>query len=161
MYYFDGITTPVGRLHIVVSDDALLRIYFPQEKWTARYERAPKHRLILKVKKQLAEYFSGERRIFDIPLSVQGTDFQKKAWTTLRKVSYGTTITYADEAKRAGSASAVRAIGSANGKNPIPIIIPCHRVVPKQGGLGGYSGGAQRKKLLLKLEQHYNVVKKK
>ncbi len=161
MYYFDGMNTPLGRLHIVVTRDALLRIYFPSDKWNQRYERAPKHAMILRVKTQLAEYFSGERRMFDIPLSPEGTEFQKKVWATLRKISYGKTISYADEAKRAGKSTAVRAVGTANSKNPIPIIIPCHRVVPKAGGLGGYSGGVQRKKLLLKLEQHYNVVKKK
>lgn len=155
MYYFDGVSTPLGRLHIVVSDSALHRVYFPDEKWTEHYERDGKHPLILLVKTQLAEYFAGERRIFDIPLDPEGSEFQKKVWGVLRKIPYGETLSYAQEAKKAGKASAARAVGSANGKNPIPIIVPCHRVVPKSGGLGGYSGGEHRKALLLKLERHY------
>ncbi len=157
MYYFDGVSTPIGRLHIVVSDAALHRIYFPGESWTEHYERDAKHPLITLTKTQLAEYFSGQRRIFDIPLDPEGSEFQKKVWNVLRKIPYGTTLNYAEEAKRAGKAAAARAVGSANGKNPIPIIIPCHRVVPKSGGLGGYSGGEHRKALLIKLERHYLV----
>ena len=139
----------------MVSDAALCHIYFPTEKWTERHERDPKHPLIILAKTQLAEYFAGERRIFDIPLDPMGSDFQKKVWSVLRKIPYGTTLNYAEEAKKVGKASATRAVGSANGKNPIPIIVPCHRVVPKNGGLGGYSGGEHRKGLLLKLERHY------
>ncbi len=160
MLYFDGITTPLGRLHIVVSDEAIVRIYFPGEKWTERYERTPKHELIVLAKTQLAEYFAGERRKFDLPLLLQGSEFQIKVWKTIAKIPYGKTITYADEAKKMRKPDAVRAVGTANGKNPIPIIIPCHRIIPKGGGLGGYSGGVSRKKLLLKLEQHYLGIKK-
>ena len=160
MHYFDGITTPIGRLHVVVSDDALVHIYFPGEKWSEHYERAPKHELITLAKIQLAEYFAGERRIFDLPLALEGTEFQLKVWKTIAKIPYGKTISYADEARKIRKPDAVRAVGTANGKNPIPIIIPCHRVVPKGGGLGGYSGGTQRKKLLLKLEQHHLGQKK-
>jgi methylated-DNA-[protein]-cysteine S-methyltransferase len=160
MLYFDGITTPLGRLHIVVSDEAIVRIYFPGEKWTERYERTPRHELIVLAKTQLAEYFAGERRKFDLPLLLQGSEFQIKVWKTIAKIPYGKTITYADEAKKMRKPDAVRAVGTANGKNPIPIIIPCHRIIPKGGGLGGYSGGVSRKKLLLKLEQHYLGIKK-
>jgi methylated-DNA-[protein]-cysteine S-methyltransferase len=160
MLYFDGITTPLGRLHIVVSDEAIVRIYFPGEKWTERYERTPRHELIVLAKTQLAEYFAGERRKFDLPLLPQGSEFQIKVWKTIAKIPYGKTITYADEAKKMRKPDAVRAVGTANGKNPIPIIIPCHRIIPNGGGLGGYSGGVSRKKLLLKLEQHYLGIKK-
>lgn len=161
MYYFDGITTPVGRLHIVVSDSALVRIYFPGEKITAHYERTAKHPLIVRTKIQLAEYFSGARRIFDIPVAPSGTDFQLKTWKVIAKIPYGKTWSYADEAKKMKLPAAVRAVATANGKNPIPIIIPCHRIIPKSGGVGGYSGGTGRKKLLLKLEQHYLRKEKK
>ncbi len=160
MYYFDGMTTPMGRLHIVVSDDALLHIYFPGEKIREHCERAPKHELIQLVKTQLAEYFAGERRIFDLPLFLLGTDFQLRTWKVIAKIPYGKTITYAEEAKKIRKPDAVRAVGTANSKNPIPIIIPCHRIVPKSGGLGGYSGGIGRKKLLLKLEKHHLGLKK-
>lgn len=161
MLYFDGITTPVGRLHIVVSNDALVRIYFPGEKITVHYERAPKHRLITRTKIQLAEYFAGTRRIFDIPTAPAGSEFQLKTWKVIAKIPYGKTWSYADEAIKLKAPRAVRAVASANGKNPIPIIIPCHRIVPKSGGVGGYSGGTGRKKLLLKLEQHYLGIAKK
>ncbi len=157
MLYFDGITTPIGRLHIVASDEAILRIYFPGEKITEHVERAPKHEIIALAKIQLAEYFAGERRKFDLPLALLGTEFQIRVWKTIAKIPYGKTITYADEAKKLRKPDAVRAVGTANGKNPIPIIIPCHRIVPKGGGFGGYSGGVNRKKLLIKLEQHYSV----
>ncbi len=160
MFYSDDIATPLGRLHVVVTDDALVRVLFPGEKSSLRHERDPKHPLIIEVKTQLAEYFAGARRIFDLPLFVEGTPFQQKAWKVLLKIPYGKTITYADEAKRLRNADAVRAVGAANGKNPIPVIIPCHRVVPKSGGFGGYSGGEHRKKLLLKLEQHHLALKK-
>ena len=153
MNYFDGMSTPLGRLHIVVSDDAVLRIYFPNEQWTEEYIRRPKHPLILETKKQLAEYFKGERKSFDLPLSPVGTEFQKRAWKVLAKIPYGQTISYSDEAKRMKSPLSVRAVGSANGKNPLPIVIPCHRVVAKGGKLGGYSGGLHNKELLLTLEQ--------
>lgn len=157
MLYFDGITTPIGRLHIVASDDAIVHIYFPGEKWSVHVERASKNEIIALAKTQLAEYFAGERRKFDLPLALEGTEFQIKTWKTIAKIPYGKTITYAEEAKKMRKPDAVRAVGTANGKNPIPIIIPCHRIVPKSGGLGGYSGGVNRKKLLLKLEQHYSV----
>lgn len=159
MHYFDGINTPIGRLHIVATDDAIVRIYFPNEKWNERFERLPEHKLIARTKQQLAEYFSGGRRKFDLPLAPSGTVFQRRVWNALTKIPYGKTVTYAEEAKRLRKPSAVRAVGGANGHNPIPIIIPCHRVVQSGGGLGGYSGGVHRKKLLLKLEQHYLLSK--
>lgn len=161
MYYSDAITTPLGKLHVIVTDDALVRVLFPGDKASVHHERDPKHPLLIEVKTQLAEYFSGERRIFDLPLFVEGTPFQQKTWKVLLKIPYGKTINYAEEAKKLRQPEAVRAVGTANGKNPIPIIIPCHRVVPKSGGLGGYSGGAHRKNLLLKLEQHHLGLLKK
>ena len=112
MYYFDGVSTPLGRLHIVVSDAALCHIYFPTEKWTERHERDPKHPLIILAKTQLAEYFAGERRIFDIPLDLGGSEFQKKVWSVLRKIPYGETLSYGEEAKKVGKAAAARAVGS-------------------------------------------------
>lgn len=160
MLYFDGITTPLGRLHIVASDEAVLRIYFPGEKVAEHVERMPKHPIISLAKIQLSEYFAGQRRKFDLPLSLEGSEFQIRVWKTIAKVPYGKTITYGEEAKKIRKPDAVRAVGTANGRNPIPIIIPCHRIVPKGGGLGGYSGGVSRKKLLLKLEQHYLGQKK-
>ncbi len=157
MNYFDGMSTPIGRIHIVVSDEALTHIYFPTDAWSEEYVRKSKHPLIVAAKAQLAEYFTGERKTFDLPLDPKGTVFQKRAWNVLRKIPYGKTISYTEEAKWMKNPLSVRAVGSANGKNPLPIIIPCHRVVAKDGGLGGYSGGLKCKAVLLHLEQKYSL----
>jgi methylated-DNA-[protein]-cysteine S-methyltransferase len=156
MNYFDGMSTPIGRIHIVVSDDALIHIYFPADTWSEEYVRKPKHPLILAAKNQLSEYFTGQRKIFDLPLEPKGTAFQKHAWNVLRDIPYGTMISYTEEARRMKHPLSVRAAGSANGKNPLPIIVPCHRVVAKDGGMGGYSGGVKCKAALLQLEQQYS-----
>lgn len=103
-------------------------------------------------KKELFEYFNGKRNSFDIPLDLRGTDFQKSVWKSLQKIPYGETISYKTLATRLKS-KAYRAVGSANGRNPLPIIIPCHRVIATGGGLGGYTGGLRIKKFLLSLEQ--------
>ena len=102
--------------------------------------------------KQLKEYFSGKRTEFDLPLKPQGTDFQKKVWNALLKIPYGQTCSYLDIAKKIKSPKASRAIGGANGKNPIGVIIPCHRVINHNGELGGYSGGMKTKITLLEIE---------
>jgi O-6-methylguanine DNA methyltransferase len=104
------------------------------------------------LKQQLKEYFAGERVDFDVPLRLIGTDFQRKVWTELRKIPYGTTISYGELARRIGNPNAVRAAGLANGRNPISIIVACHRVIGADGSLTGYGGGLPRKEALLKLE---------
>lgn len=108
--------------------------------------------LIKKAHMQLEEYFQGKRKSFDLPVSPQGTDFQKRAWQTLLEIPYGETISYSQEAERV-NCSCARAVGSANGKNPILIVIPCHRVINKDGRLGGYTGGLEVKEFLLELEK--------
>ncbi len=108
--------------------------------------------IILETKKQLDEYLSGKRKDFDIPLLMLGTDFQKEVWQELLGVDYGTTATYLDIAERIDNPKAVRAVASANGANAIALIIPCHRIIESNGGLGGYGGGVAVKKRLLKLE---------
>jgi methylated-DNA-[protein]-cysteine S-methyltransferase len=102
--------------------------------------------------RQLCEYFAGERKIFSLKLSPQGTDFQKAVWSALQKIPYGETISYKQLAERIGKPKAVRAVGAANGANPIPIIIPCHRVIGHDGSLTGFGGGLPLKKRLLELE---------
>ncbi|MBP7264281.1 MAG: methylated-DNA--[protein]-cysteine S-methyltransferase [Spirochaetia bacterium] len=102
---------------------------------------------------QLAEYFGGRRRSFDIELELNGTAFQKDAWKALAAIPYGTTVSYAQEARSLGRPAAVRAVAQANARNPVAILVPCHRVVASDGGLGGYSGGLERKKFLLELEK--------
>ncbi len=112
------------------------------------------HPLLLRLEKELGEYFAGKRRTFDLPLAPRGTPFQLAVWERLRTIPYGETISYAQEAERLGNPKAVRAVASANGRNPISILIPCHRVIATGGGLGGYSGGVEKKAFLLALERH-------
>ena len=101
---------------------------------------------------ELKEYFAGTRSEFTVPLKLFGTEFQKKSWKTLLRIPFGNTVSYGKQAKMLGKPNASRAVGSANGKNPICIIIPCHRVVAGNGGIGGYTGGIEKKKILLKIE---------
>jgi methylated-DNA-[protein]-cysteine S-methyltransferase len=102
--------------------------------------------------RQLREYFAGKRRRFDVPLHMEGTEFQRHAWAAMRGIPYGATISYADQAARIGRPRATRAVGAANGANPIPIIVPCHRVIASDGSLGGYALGLAMKRRLLALE---------
>lgn len=111
-------------------------------------------------KTQLQDYFSGKSLTFDLPLSPEGTEFQQKVWAELLKIPYGETITYMDLAVRLGDAKVIRAAGTANGRNPIAIIIPCHRVIGAGNKLTGYAGGIWRKKILLELEMKYNPTKR-
>jgi methylated-DNA-[protein]-cysteine S-methyltransferase len=104
------------------------------------------------VRRQLAEYFDGERDEFDVPLEMTGTHFQRRVWRALRQIPYGETTTYGELARRVGRPSASRAVGLANGRNPIAVIVPCHRVIGSDGSLTGYGGGLERKRLLLELE---------
>jgi methylated-DNA-[protein]-cysteine S-methyltransferase len=105
------------------------------------------------VRRQLQEYFAGELREFDIPLLMEGTEFQKRVWKTLQTIPYGETISYGELAKKIGDSKAVRAVGAANGQNPIPIIVPCHRVIGSDGSLTGFGGGIENKRKLLELER--------
>ena len=107
---------------------------------------------LVKAERELKEYFSGKRKKFSVPLNAQGTAFQKSVWNQLSKIPYGETVSYRDIAIKIKNKKAVRAVGTANGKNPFCIIIPCHRVIAADGSLGGYSGGIQFKKKLLALE---------
>ena len=101
---------------------------------------------------QLGEYFAGERRTFDLPLAPEGTDFQRRVWAQLRAIPYGSTSTYGEVARAIGATNGFRAVGLANGRNPIAIIVPCHRVIGADGSLTGYAGGMERKRFLLDLE---------
>jgi len=111
-------------------------------------------------KEQLENFFSGKSIVFDVPLNPTGTEFQENVWSELQRIPYGETITYLDLAVRLGDPKAVRAVGTANGRNPIAIIIPCHRVIGAGNKLTGYAGGIWRKKLLLELEMKYNPNKR-
>lgn len=111
------------------------------------------HPLLLELEIQLNEYFEGKRHDFTLPINPQGTPFQKEVWKTLQTIPYRATISYAQEAQRFGNPKAVRAVANANGKNPISILIPCHRVIATGGGIGGYTGGIEKKAFLLALEK--------
>jgi len=142
--------SPIGFLEIIIDDEAVIEINILRNTPVVRQKST--HPLIKKTCIQLDQYFSGKRQSFDLPLSPKGTEFQQSVWKQLREISYGQTISYSQLAKAIGRPKACRAVGSANGKNPIPIIIPCHRVIASNGGLGGYSSGLDIKQQLLTLE---------
>jgi methylated-DNA-[protein]-cysteine S-methyltransferase len=147
--------TPIGTLLIVGDNSAILRITFPQRGRAAKPEpewqesqRGP----VGEAMRQLREYFAGKRAEFDLPLAPEGTAFQRSVWRQLQEIPYGETISYGELARRVGNPKASRAVGSANGANPLPIVIPCHRVIAGDGSLGGFGGGLPTKQTLLALE---------
>jgi methylated-DNA-[protein]-cysteine S-methyltransferase len=145
-----------GRPLRLAADDIGLRlIEFPDP----RHPTAPgedwepgDNAVLAMTRAQLGDYFAGRRRTFDLPLAPQGTDFQQRVWTALRTIPYGATISYRDLADRIGQPSAMRAVGAANGRNPLPIVVPCHRVIGADGSLTGFGGGLPTKRFLLELE---------
>ena len=139
-----------GDLLLVANEEGLLRVHFPPAHPPVDAPRDDAR--LAPVIRQLAEYFAGERKQFDVRLALRGTPFQLEVWNTLLRIPYGETRTYADIARAIGRPTATRAVGAANGANPIPIIIPCHRVIGKDGGLTGFGGGIGVKRRLLDLE---------
>ena len=147
------IASPVGKLRLVASEKGLVAIDVRSN--TAHVETAQNasaQAILKKTKQQLDQYFAGKRTSFDVALDLVGTEFQVKAWRALCRIPFGKTISYGQQAANIKKPKAFRAVGSANGKNPIPIIVPCHRVVASDGSLGGYSLGLKMKKQLLALE---------
>lgn len=150
------IPTPVGELTAVASDVGLRAVLWPDDDDRIRFDDdlvADDHPVLAAAATQLAEYFAGQRTSFDLPLDLCGTEFQVAAWTALAEIPYGETVSYAQQAERIGRPSAVRAIGAANGKNPVSIVLPCHRVVGSDGSLTGFAGGVDAKRALLEHEQ--------
>lgn len=145
--------TPIGRLLLVATEQGLEKIGFH-----CLDVENDAHPLLLQAEKQLQEYFTGRRRRFSVPLSINGSDFQKKVWQALREIPYGETRSYLDIARRIGQSKACRAVGQANHANPLPIFLPCHRVIGRDGCLGGYAGGTAEKQFLLELERKYAEV---
>ena len=149
--------SPVGPLLLSGDEQGLRGISFqggphaavPAARWTR--DREPFEEAIV----QLAEYFAGTRQRFDLPLAPEGSPFHCEVWAMLRRIPYGETITYGELARRLGRSNAARAVGAANGRNPIPIVIPCHRVVGSDGSLTGFGGGLDVKRRLLALEARY------
>jgi methylated-DNA-[protein]-cysteine S-methyltransferase len=143
------IETPIGPLHAVFDEEErLCELGFER---TTGFSLSM-GRLKPALRQQLHDYFTGKRKSFDFPLAPKGTPFQLDVWNALLEVPYGDTVTYAELARRIGRPNAVRAVGAANGANPIPVIIPCHRVIGSNGTLTGYGGGIERKQWLLALE---------
>ncbi len=152
--------TPIGTLLIVGDANAVHRISFPQSGKASKPEpgweesqRGP----VAEAVRQLREYFAAKRTGFDLPLAPEGTEFQRAVWRQLQEIPYGETISYGELARRVGNFKASRAVGSANGANPLPIVIPCHRVIAGDGTLGGFGGGLPTKQVLLELEQNSSV----
>ncbi|MBK5719356.1 methylated-DNA--[protein]-cysteine S-methyltransferase [Dysgonomonas sp. Marseille-P4677] len=141
--------SPVGVIEIEENDGYISSVRFVSEMPEVK---APLSNILNQAINQLEEYFSGERKIFDLPLKQAGTPFQEKSWDYLMTIPYGKTVSYKDEAIAIGSPKGCRAVGSANGKNNIAIIVPCHRVINEGKGLGGYAYGLDVKKYLLKFE---------
>ncbi len=147
--------SPIGPLLIAGDAEALHYIFFPKNGKAAKPERGWTESAmgpVAQAVSQLREYFAGKRTEFHLPLAVEGTPFQRTVWRALQEIPYGETISYGELAKRVGNPKASRAAGSANGKNRIPIVIPCHRVIAAGGKLGGFGGGLPVKQALLKLE---------
>lgn len=142
-------------LYLVAGHHGLQGLYDAPQSATLTTDLNPsdsRHQVLIRARQELLEYFDGKRTKFDLPLDLQGTLFQKKVWEELLKIPFGSTISYSELATRIDNRNAVRAVGTANGKNPIWIIVPCHRVIGADGGLGGYAGGLEMKKQLLSLE---------
>jgi methylated-DNA-[protein]-cysteine S-methyltransferase len=147
------IASPVGKLRLVASEKGLVAIDVRSNTaYVETSKNASAQAILKKTKQQLDQYFAGKRTSFDVALDLVGTEFQVKAWRALCRIPFGKTISYGQQAANIKKPKAFRAVGSANGKNPIPIIVPCHRVVASDGSLGGYSLGLKMKKQLLALE---------
>ncbi len=158
--YYCYLETPIGHLLLAGDQDALRGVGFPQG--SMRRDPDPdwihSEKPFAQVRAQLGEYFAGERKTFDLPLNPGGTAFQLEVLEELRKIPYGATASYGEIAERIGRPEAARAVGAANGRNPIPIIIPCHRVIGKSGDMTGFGGGIPTKEALLRLEFEHSQI---
>lgn len=155
MKHYTTIDSPIGELGLVADDDALVEVRFANSPLRPGEggEHDPDHPVLAAARRQLAEYFAGERQDFDLPLQPHGTPFQQAAWTALRTIPYGATVSYGEQARRLGDPNKARAVGAANGRNPIPIVVPCHRVIGSNGHLTGFGGGIDAKVWLLDHER--------
>jgi len=149
------VESPLGRILLVGDGTVLTGLYTAEHNRIRGPEagRRPADESFAATVEQLAEYFAGNRRTFDVPLRLEGTPFQQRVWRELVQIAFGTTISYAELARRVGNPTASRAVGNANGRNPISIIVPCHRVIGADGKLTGYAGGVEQKRRLLEWER--------
>ena len=156
MTYYSILKTPLGDVTLVANETELTGLYFVNHRhmpeardgWTLN----KKHPVLQKAEKELTEYFAGKRDSFSVPVNLGGTAFQKRIWKEIAAIPFGKTISYSELAKKAGWPKAVRAAGAATGRNPVSVIVPCHRVMGKNNSMTGYGGGLERKQQLLALE---------
>lgn len=146
--------SPVGRLTLVASETGLRAVRWPNDS-SPNEARLGRNEMIVRTAEQLDQYFAGQRREFDLPLEAVGTPFQMSVWNVLRSIPYGSTMSYGEQAAALGDAKKARAVGSANGRNPLAIVVPCHRVIGSSGSLTGFAGGTKSKKFLLDLEKRH------
>ena len=155
-YFYKTMPSPVGLLTLVANDHGLAAVLWenddPKRVRLSPMDEDSKHPVLLEAERQLQDYFAGKRKTFSLKLDFTGTEFQKKVWAALLTIPFGETRSYAQIAEQIGNPNAVRAVGAANGKNPISIIAPCHRVIGSNGKLTGFAGGMEAKAFLLKLE---------
>lgn len=160
---FNYVNSPVGILKLIANEKKLVAILWDNEKLNRvrldEMEESSDHPILLKTAKELNEYFLGKRTTFSIPMEMQGTSFQKSVWEILNQIPYGKTWTYKQVAELINNPKAVRAVGTAIGKNPLSIIVPCHRVIGTNGTLTGFAGGLDKKQTLLTLEKSKHNLK--
>jgi methylated-DNA-[protein]-cysteine S-methyltransferase len=155
MIYYDELSSPLGQLLLAATDSGMHGIYFEEHrhfKGKDGWLHNPAHPVLLQAGRQLQEFFAGTRSDFDLPLDLQGTPFQRSVWQQLLAIPYGVTTSYAQHAQNVGRPKATRAVGAAIGRNPLSIVVPCHRVVGSNGAHTGYAGGLERKRALLEFE---------
>jgi len=156
MRSYDLYDSPHGQMLLAANDEGIAGVYFDGQKYFpkkhAQWRRDGRHSLLEQAKRELIEYFAGERKRFEVALDPEGTAFQRAVWQAISTVGFGETVSYGELARRAGYPGNARAAGAATGRNPIGIIVPCHRIVGADGSLTGYAGGLARKRALLALE---------
>jgi len=145
--------SPIGKLTLASNGEAITQVEFEGSRHPLPEHPRGDDKVLKQARKELDAYFAGKLKTFTVPVAPAGTEFQKKAWKALQKIPYGATRSYGQQARAIGAPQASRAVGAANGRNPIPVIIPCHRVIGANGSLTGFGGGMERKKFLLDLEQ--------
>jgi methylated-DNA-[protein]-cysteine S-methyltransferase len=154
--YYDKVESPLGEILIASDGEFLTGTHFATDRYfkqiPAAWKKDPRQTVLIKTKQQLKKYFAGNQQQFEVPLAFIGTKLQQEVWQKLQQVPFGKTISYKELAEQTKNPKAIRAVASAVGKNPIAIIIPCHRIITHDGGLGGYGSGLDHKKFLLRLE---------
>ena len=157
MFYDYFETGLIGTLTLAAEESGLRYIFFPKGRNTLPIGADWEHRPVFfkEVKRQLGAYFKGDLKTFDLPLAPRGTAFQHQVWEALRRIPYGEVVSYKSIAEAIGNPKAVRAVGGANGKNPIPVVVPCHRVIGSSGDLTGFGGGLETKSRLIELEKRH------